>query len=118
MHRIGLRHRSEGWDDPGQDVVAADELERFRGPAKAIIIWLELCGRDADAAEVDDAMAGLRETARRFDTGGLEPVFDDRSDEHLSPVDLLIQAASETASRLEDLDADIPSDVWQGFGDA
>lgn len=45
-------------------------------------------------------------------------MLDERAGEHLSRLDLLIQAASETASRLEDLDADIPSDVWQGFGDA
>ncbi|MBI5866111.1 MAG: hypothetical protein HZB38_16705 [Planctomycetes bacterium] len=114
----GLRRRDEGTDDHEQYVRAPDELEQFREPAKAIIIWLELCGRDADAAEVDDAMAGLRDTARRFDTGELKPVFDERSDEHVSPLGLLIHAASETASRLENLDADIPSDVWQGFGDA
>jgi hypothetical protein len=93
-------------------------LERFREPAKAIIIWLELCGRDADAAEVDDAMVALRDAARRFDVGELKPVADERADEHLSPLELLIKVAEETASRLEDLDAEIPSDVWQGFGDA
>lgn len=118
LRRVGLRRRCEEPDDPDQDVRATDELERFREPAKAIIVWLELCGRDADAAEVDDAMAALRETARRFDTGELKPVLNEHADEHVSPLDLLIQAASETASRLEDLDADIPSDVWQGFGDA
>jgi hypothetical protein len=114
----GLRRRGEGPDDPDQDVRASDELERFREPAKAIIIWLELCGRDANAAEVDDVMAALRETARRFDTGALRPVLGARADEHQSPLDLLIEAAEKTAGRLEDLDADIPSDVWQGFGDA
>ncbi len=118
LRRVGLRRRGEALDDPDYDVRASDELGRFREPAKAIIIWLELRGRDADAAEVDDAMAALRETARRFDTGGLEPVYDERADEHLSPLDLLIQAASETASRLEDLDANVASGVWQGFGDA
>lgn len=118
LRRVGLRHRGEGPDDPDQHVRASGELERFRDPAKAIIVWLELRDRDADAAEIDDAMAGLRETSRRFDTGGLKPVLDERSDEHLSPLDLLIETAEKTASRLEDLDADIPSDVWQGFGDA
>lgn len=118
LRRVGLRHRGEGPDDPDRAVRASDELERFRAPAKAIIIWLELCGRDADAAEVDDAMATLRDTARRFDTGELKPVLDDHADEHLSPLDLLIQAASETAGRVEDLDAEIASDVWRGFGDA
>jgi hypothetical protein len=118
LQRIGLCRRGEGADDPGQRVRASDELEQFRAPAKAIIIWLELRGRDADAAEVDDAMAALREAARHFDTGELKPVLDERAGEHLSPLDLFIQAASETVSRLEDIDADIPSDVWQGFGDA
>lgn len=114
----GLRRRGEGPDDPDQAVRASDEVEQFRAPAKAIIVWLELCGRDADAAEVDDAMAALRDTARSFDTGELKPVLDERADEHLSPLDLLIQAASETAGRLEDLDAAIPDTVWQDFGDA
>ncbi len=118
LRQTGLRRRDEGPDDLEQAVRATDELERYRAPAKAIIIWLELCGRDADAAEVDDAMAGLRDVARHFDTGEFKPVFVERADEHLSPLDLLIQAASEAAGRLEDLDADIPSEVWQGFGDA
>lgn len=118
LRRVGLRHRGEGPDDPDQDVCASDKLERFREPAKAIIIWLELCGRDADAAEVDDAMATLRKTARRFDAGELEPDLDEQTEEHLSALDLLIEAAEKRASRLEDLDAQIPHSVWQGFGDA
>lgn len=118
LRRVGLRRRDEGPDDPGQDAPASDELEQFRAPAKAIIIWLELCGRDADAAEVDDAMIALRETARRFDTDALAPLFDEQAGEHLTPLDLLVQAVSETAGRLEDLDTEIPQDVWQGFGDA
>lgn len=116
--RVGLRRRGEGADDPDQDVHASDELEQFREPAKAIIVWLELRGRDVDAAEVDDAMASLRETARQYDAGELRPVLDERADEHLTPLDLLIQAASEATARLEDLDAEIPFDVWPGFGDA
>jgi len=63
LRRVGLRRRGEGADDPDRDVRASDEIEQFRAPAKAIIVWLELCGRDADAAEVDDAMAALRDTA-------------------------------------------------------
>lgn len=118
LRRVGLRRRGEGPDDPDQNAAATRELERFREPAKAIIIWLELCGRDADAAEVDDAMGDLRDTARRFDACELKPVLGEVTDEHLSPLDFLIHAASDTASRLEGLDADIPSDVWQGFGDA
>lgn len=118
LRSIGLRCRGEGPDDSDENVRASAELERFREPAKAIIIWLELSGRDADAAEVDDALAALRETARRFDTGELKSVLDERADEHLSPLELLIEAAEKTASRLEDLDAEIPQHVWKGFGDA
>lgn len=118
LYQAGLRRRGEGPDDPDQDVRASEELEQFREPAKDIIVWLELHGRDADAAEVDDALAALRETARRFDTGGLEPVYDERADEYASPLDLLIEAASEAAGRLEDLDDQLPETVWQGFGDA
>jgi hypothetical protein len=118
VKRLGLRRRGEGPDDPDRGARASDELGRFREPTKAIIVWLELHARDTDAAEVDDAMTGLRETARRFDTGDLEPVFEERADEHLSPLELLIEAAEKTASRLEDLDAEIPHSVWHGFGDA
>lgn len=118
LRRVGLRRRGEGPDDPDRDVGASAELGPFREPAKAIIIWLELRGRDADAAELDDAIAALRKTARRFDTGELKPVLDDRAEEHLSPLELLIEAAQKAAGRLEDLNAEIPSDVWQGFGDA
>lgn len=118
LHRVGLRHRGEGLDDPDRDVRASDELEQFRVPAKAIIVWLELRGRGADAVEVDDAMAALRETARRFDAGELQPVFSERTDVPVSPLDQLIEAATRAAGRLEDLDGTIPTSVWQGFGDA
>jgi hypothetical protein len=118
LTRDGLRRRGEGSDDPDQSVTTCAELERFREPAKAIIVWLEVRGRDADAAEVDDAMAGLRETARYYDAGELQPLFCDRSDEPLSPLDQLIEVATRAAGRLEDLDGTIPAGVWQGFGDA
>lgn len=118
LRRVGLRRRGEGPDDPDRDVHAPDELEPFRAPAKAIIVWLELRGHDADAAEVDDAMAVLRDFARRFDAGELKPVLDQRTGEHLSPLDLLVEAAEKAVGRLEDLDGEIPPAVWQGFGDA
>ncbi len=104
LRRFALRRRGEAPDDPDRDVRASDESEQFRAPAKAIIVWLELHARDADAAEVDDAMAVLRENARRFDTGGLTPVLDERADEYVSPLELLIEAAEKTAGRLDDLD--------------
>jgi hypothetical protein len=50
LRRVGLRRRGGRPDDPDRDVRASDELERFREPAKAIIVWLELHGSDADAA--------------------------------------------------------------------
>lgn len=118
LNRDGLRRRGEGSDDPDQTATVCAELEPFREAAKAIIVWLELRGRDADAAEVDDAMAGLRETARHYDAGELQPLFTERSDEPLSPLDQLIEAATRAAGRLEDLDGTIPTGVWQGFGDA
>jgi len=118
LNREGLRRRGEGSDDPDQVVTASVELEEFREPAKAIIIWLELRGRDTDAAEVDDAMADLRETARHYDAGELQPVFIERSDEPVSPLDQFIEAASRAAGRLEDLDGTIPASVWRGYDDA
>ncbi|HRX83505.1 MAG TPA: hypothetical protein P5572_00640 [Phycisphaerae bacterium] len=114
----GLLLRREGFDDPAQAVRAVDELGQFREPAKAIIVWLELHGRDTDAAEADDAMAGLRETARQYDAGELQSLFSERSDEYFDPLDQLIEAASRAAGRLEDLDGTIPHTLWRGFGDA
>jgi len=118
LGRFGLRRRGEGPDDPDCLVRASDELEQFREPAKAIIVWLELRGRDADAAEADDAIAGLRETVQQYDAGELQPLFSEQSDEPFDPLDQLIESASRAAGRLEDLDGLIPASVWQGFGDA
>jgi len=115
---FGLRRRGEGPDDPDCLVRASDELEQFREPAKAIIVWLELRGRDEDAAEADDAIAGLRETAQQYDGGELQSLFSERSDAPFDPLDQLFESASRAAGRLEDLDGTIPDAVWQGFGDA
>ncbi|RMH69895.1 MAG: hypothetical protein D6685_00695 [Bacteroidetes bacterium] len=63
-------------------------------------------------------MASLREIARHYDTGQLQPMLDEWADEPVTPLDQLIEATSEAAGRLEDLDGEIPPTIWQGFGDA
>jgi hypothetical protein len=118
VERIGLRRRGEGPDDPSEVISATSELERFHEPAKAIVIWLELRGREAVAREIDEAMSDLREVARQYDAGTLTLPYDDRIDEHVGPLDVLIQEASEAAGLLEDLDFDLALETWQGFADA
>ena len=118
LHRIGLVRGGEGPDDPDQPVSAISELEPLRQPAKDIILWLELRGREIEAAAVDDAMAGLRDVARAYDTGELQPGSAARADEPLTPLDQLIEAAQATLGRLEDLLDEIPAAIWQGFDDA
>ncbi len=118
LQQTGLWCRGEGPDDPDQIVPASEEVEQFREPAKAIIVWLEMRGRKGDAYEVDDAMAALQGAARQYDAGELHPMPIDNSDEYATPLDQLIDTASESIGRLEDLDGDIPAEVWQGFDDA
>jgi hypothetical protein len=118
LQRSGLVRRGEGPDDPSQPVRACDEIEQLRQPAKDIVVWLELRGRDADAAEVDDALAELCGVAQQYDEGQLQPQFFADADEPETPLDQLTSAASTAAARLEDLSQEIPDDVWQGFGDA
>lgn len=118
LHRIGLVRRGEGTDDPDQLAAAIAEFEQFRQPAKDIVVWLELRRREIEAAEVDDAMAALREAARAYDAGELQPEAAARADEPLTPIDQLIEAAQATVGRLEDLLDELPAAIWQGFDDA
>lgn len=118
LRRFGLVRRGVGPDDPDQPVAAIAEFEQFRQPAKDIIVWLELRGRNIEAAEVDDALAALREVARAYDAGEPQPEFLARADEPLTPLDQLIEAAQDTVGRLEDLLDELPAAIWQGFDDA
>jgi len=116
--RVGLLRDGEGPDDPSQSVSATSEVEQFRQPVKDIIFWLELRGREVDAAEVDDAMAELYGVAHAFDAGELRADFSRYEDEPATPLDQLTEAVNSAAGRLEDLLDSIPDDVWQGFDDA
>lgn len=118
LQRLGLVRRGESPDDPSQPVSATSEVEQFRQPAKDIIVWLELRRREIEAAEVDDALAALREVARAYDAGELQPEFPARADEPLTPLDQLIEAAQDTVGRMEDLLDEIPAAIWKGFDDA
>jgi len=118
VRRFGLVRRGAGPDDPSQPAAAVAEVEQFRQPAKDIIVWLELRGREIEAAVVDDALAALREVARAYDAGELQPEFPARADEPLTPLDQLIEAAHTTVGRLEDLLDELPAAIWQGFDDA
>ena len=118
LHRIGLVRGGEGPDDPDQPVLATSEVEQFRQPVKDIIVWLELRGRAIEAAAVDDALAALREVARAYDAGELQPGSAACADEPLMPLDQLIETAQDTVGRLEDLLDELPGTIWQGFDDA
>jgi hypothetical protein len=118
LHRVGLVRRGEGPDDPSQPVSATSEVKQFRQPTKDIIVWLELRGCEIEAAVVDDAMAALRDVARAYDAGELQPESAARAAEPLTPLDQLIEAAQATVGRLEDLLDELPAAIWQGFDDA
>ncbi|MBD3291350.1 MAG: hypothetical protein GF393_00390 [Armatimonadia bacterium] len=118
LQRFGLTRAGEGPDDPSQPISATSELEQFRQPAKDIIVWLELRGREVDAGEVDDAMSELYGVAHAYDAGELRDELSRHEDAPLTPLDQLIEAVNSAAGRLEDLVDSIPNVVWQGFTDA
>jgi len=90
--------------------------EQLRAEAKDIIVWLELKGQEDAAAQLDDAMAGLRRAVWDFEEAceGVYPPEDFRCEEAR---EAMVEAAGPVEGAAEDLDDEIPPEVWEGFLD-
>lgn len=118
LGRMGKRafERAGERDEP---VDAVEYVGPFRDAAANLIVWLEIKGRSADADEVDDAIASMLEVARAYDRGELQAWLpDDERAGPVEPLDQLVDAMRAAAGRLEDLDGEIPAEVWEGYDDA
>lgn len=61
----------------------------------------------------------MLEVARAYDRGDLQARLPDYERAGpLYPLDQLVDAMRAAAGRLEDLDGDIPAEVWEGYDDA
>jgi len=117
--RLQGRRAFETGDENNEPVSAGELFDDLRAGAADLQVWLEMRGRSEDASEIDDATASLRETIWKFDHNDLASYLGpDERDDAVSEVDQLIDALDETIGRLEDLDGEIPDDVWRGYGDA
>lgn len=103
-------------DDP---IDAVEDVGSFRNAAAGLIVWLEIKGRSNDAGEIDDAITSMIEVARVYDRGELQAWLpDDERADPVEPLDQLVDAMRAAAGRLEDLDDQIPAEVWEGYDDA
>lgn len=118
LNRLG--DRLFGPMDEHTDPVSATEyVGQFRHSAADVIVWLEMKGRSEDADEIDDAIASLIEVAGTYDRGELEAWLpDDEQADPVTPIDQLREAVSIAVGRIEDLDDEIPAEVWEGYDDA
>lgn len=103
-------------DDP---IDAFDYVGPYQDAAADLIVWLEIRGRSDDADEIDDAIASMLEVARAYDRGELQAWLpDDERAGPVEPLDQLVDSMRAAAGRLEDLDGEIPAEVWEGYDDA
>ena len=118
LNQLGKRlfEPCEEHDDP---ISAAEFVESFRTAAADLIVWLEIKGRSEAAGEVDDAIASMIEVAREYDRRELHAWLpDDEQAGPVEPVDQLIQAMEVASGRLENLEENVPPEVWEGYDDA
>lgn len=101
------------WRDMLEHRMWADQL---REEAKGAIVWLELRGRDEAAAQLDEVMGALREAIANLEEAceGVYPPDDPRCHDAREAV---IETASRVAAAAEDLDQEVPEEVWEGFFD-
>lgn len=84
--------------------------------AKDIIVWLELRGQDEAAAHLDDCVAGFRNAYREFEEAcSVSYPPDDPGCRDLA--EEVIREAEKLSGACEDLDAELPPEVWEGFWD-
>lgn len=106
-------------DDRDEPIDAVEYVGPFRNAAADLIVWLEVKGRSQEAGEIDDALASMLEVARAYDRGELQAWLpDDERAGPVEPLDQLVDAMRAAAGRLEDLDGEIPAEVWEGYDDA
>lgn len=106
-------------DDRDEPIDAVEYVGPFRNAAADLIVWLEVKGRSREAGEIDDALASMLEVARAYDRGELQAWLpDDERAGPVEPLDQLVDAMRAAAGRLEDLDGEIPAEVWEGYDDA
>lgn len=106
-------------DDRDEPIDAVEYVGPFRNAAANLIVWLEIKGRSADADEVDDAIASMLLVARAYDRGELQAGLpDDDQAGPVEPLAQLVDAMRAASGRIEDLDGEIPAEVWEGYDDA
>jgi hypothetical protein len=102
------------WNPEADHQCWADSL---RGEAKEVIIWLELKGLDEAASQLEKRMAAFRAAVWEFQHAceGTYPP----EDEHCHELaEVMVHKAGLVAGICEDLDQEVPQDVWEGFLDA
>lgn len=117
FYNNGFAGPGDSPDDPDVPLSMTVELERFRQPVADLIVWLEMRGRPTDANVIDDALCQLREVADQYDGGYLSDFIDPKLEEPYGAGELFLAAVAKASSALEDLDEEIPEEVWQGFDD-
>jgi len=105
--------RRDFWRDRVEHGIWADQL---RDEGKGIIVWLELNGQTDAAARLDEAMSDVRQAIwnLRESCEGVYPPDEPRCDDAR---EAMIEAAGRAAGVAEDLDAELPEEVWGGFFD-
>ena len=92
------------------------EADRLREEAKRIIVWLELKSQDQAATRLDSSMADLREAMGDFQEA-CEGVYPPDEPRCRDAREAMIEAAGRVAGTAEDLQDELPEDVWEGFFD-
>lgn len=109
----------EPFAERDEPIDAAEFVGQFRRAAADLIVWLEMKDRPGDAGEIDDAITSMIEVARAYDRGELQAWLpDDERAGPVEPIDQVRDAMNVALGRLEDLDDEIPAEVWEGYDDA
>lgn len=107
--------RSASRDDFWRDLVEHRMwADRLREEAKAAIVWLELRGQDDAASRLDAAMAGLREAIAGLQEA-CEGVYPPEDPGCRDAREGMVEAAGRLAGAAEDLQDEVPEQVWEGF---